>query len=220
MAWTRTDIANRALGVLGVKGLISDVDADTTTEAKATRDVFDLAAQSLLSEFDWPMARRLEEMSLVDGSSTDPYSDDFHFAYRYSTYWMKFIGVSASGGGIRAENDKTKIAYRTISDTTGRLILTDQEDASADVLVLPEEGLYPAKYVEALAVLIAMMAGPRLAGATKGAMDLRGFYEAALSSAKAFAANEEGFQQPYETPAMIARRGRGQSNRAEWGFTT
>ena len=219
MAWTRTDIANRALGVLGVKEVISDVDADTTTEAKAVRAVFDLASESLLSEFDWPMARRLEEMSLVAGTSSAAYSDDYQYAYRYATYWMKFLGVSGEDGGIRAENDKTKIDYKTSSDTSGRLILTDQEDASADVLVLPEEGLFPAKYVEALAILIAMMAGPRLAGATKMAMDLRGFYEAAVSSAKAHAANEEGYSQPSETPSMIARRGyRGQ--RSDWGLRT
>ena len=138
MAWTRTDIANRALGVLGVKGTISDVDADTSELAKAVRAVFDLAAESLLSEFDWPMARRLEEMSLVSGTSSSAYSDDYQYAYRYSTYWMKFIGVSASGGGIRIENDLTKIDYRVISDTSGRLVLTDQEEASADALVLPE----------------------------------------------------------------------------------
>lgn len=219
MAWTRTDIANRALGVLGLKNVISDVDADTTPEARATREVFDLASESLLSEFDWPMARRLEEMSLVDGSSSDAYNDDYQFAYRYATYWMKFIGVQYADGGIRLQNDKTKIDYRIISDTTGRLILTDLEDASADVLVLPEEGLFPAKYVEALSVLIAIMAGPRLGGATKMALDLRGFYEAAVSSAKAHAANEEGYAQPTDPPSMIARRGQ-RSRLSDWGFTT
>lgn len=207
MAWTRTDIANRALGILGVKEAITDVDTDTSREAKAIRAVLDIAIESIASEFDWPYTRRKEEMTLIDGSASEAYNNDWQYAYQYSTYWVKFFRVQQADGGDRNPTDESKIPYEIISYSSGRLILTDQEDASADVAVLPEEGFYPAKYIEALAYLTAMMAGPRLEGATKKSADLRPMYESVLSSAKATAANESNYEMPPDTTAVRARRG-------------
>jgi hypothetical protein len=207
MAWTRTDIANRALGILGVSDSITDVDTGTTREAKAIRAVLDIAIESMASEFRWPLTVRVEEMSLVDGTASEAHSDDWQYAYRYSSYWVKFFGVREDETNGRQETEKSKIPYLVISDTSGRLILTDLEDASAEVAVLPEEGFYPAKYVEALANKVAMMAAPRLEGSTRKPVDLRAQYEAALSDAKATAANESGYEMPLDTPAVAARRG-------------
>lgn len=209
MAWSRTDIANRALGALGVKKAITDVDTDTNAEAKAVREVLDLAIESLVAECDWPMARRTEEMSLVSGSSTSPYSDDWVYAYRYSTTWMKLIRVQQEDGGDRQPSESSMCPYRVISDTSGRLVLTDEESAEAEVLVLPDEGHYPAKFVEALALKVAIMAGPRLAGDVKNGSSLQQMYEMALSNAMATAANEQGYFLPLDPQGIRARRGSG-----------
>lgn|SRR3990167_989093 len=207
MAWSRTDIANRALGVLGISDSINDVDTGTSREAKAVRAVLDMAIESLSSEFAWPFTRKVEEMSLVDGTSSDAYSEDWQYAYRYSTYWVKFFAVRDADTNGRFETEKNRVEFKVVEDASGRLVLTDLEDASAEVAVLPEEGLYPAKYVEALSTKVAMMAGPRLEGATKKSIDLRAQYENELSSAKATAMNEAEYQLPMDGPAVAARRG-------------
>lgn len=207
MAWNRTDIANRACGVLGISTEITDIDADDTRVAKAIRAVLDLAIESMASEFDWQYQRRIEELSLVDGSASDAYSDDWQFAYRYGTHWAKLLGVVEDGSNTRFQTETSKIPYKIISDSSGRLILTDLEDASADVAILPEEGLYPGKYIEALSVKVAMMAGPNLEGMTRKPVDLRNQYESELSSAKAAAANEAQHDNDIDTPAIRARRG-------------
>jgi hypothetical protein len=207
MAWTDTDIANRALGMLGVKAVITSLSSDTSTEAKAVRAVFDMARDSINSEFDWPHSRQVVELSLVSGTASSAYSDHWQYAYRYGTTWKKLLGVVGDDTSDRALTESSKIPYQVISDSAGRLILTDLADASALVLVLPEEGHYPAKYVEALAAKVALMAMPRLASSTREDGDLRQEYESLLSNAKATAANEAGFELPVDTPAIEARRG-------------
>lgn len=214
MAWTRTDIGNLALRRLGISVTMTDVDTDTTTQAKAVRAVLDLSIQSLISEYHWPMAERMEEMGLVDGTASDPYNDDFCFAYRYRTTWMKFIRVVPENGGDRNPTQSSWIPYKIISDTSGMLILTDQEDADAEVLVLPEEGFFPAKFVEALSVKTAMLAGPSLEGDTRGSRDLEREYEVAIAQAKVAAATEAAYDLPRDTPAMQARRGIIRSDRS------
>lgn len=207
MAWTRTDIGNLGLRRLGISHTMTDVDTDTDTRAKAVRAVLDLAIQSLMSEYHWPMAERMEEMSLVDGDADDPYNDDWTFAYRYSSTWMKFLRVVDEDGGDRSPTQQSMIEYKIISDTAGRLVLTDQEDAEAEVIVLPEEGFYPAKFVEALSIKVAMLAGPSLEGDTRKAADLEHDYETAVAHAKVAAATEASYQLPIDTPAIQARRG-------------
>jgi hypothetical protein len=207
MAWTRTDIGNLALRRLGISATMTDVDTDTSTQAKAIRAVLDLSIQSLISEYHWPMAERMEDLGLVDGDADDPYNDDFCFAYRYSTTWMKFIRVVDPDGGDRNPTQASWIPFKVISDTSGRLILTDLEDAEAEVLVLPEEGFFPAKFVEALSIKTAMLAGPSLEGDTRGAINLEREYEVAIAQAKVVAATEASYDLPRDTPAIQARRG-------------
>jgi hypothetical protein len=207
MAWTRTDIGNLALRRLGISVTMTDVDTDTSTQAKAVRAVLDLAIQSLISEYHWPMAERMEELGLVGGTASDPYNDDWTFAYRYSTTWMKFLRVVDEAGGDRNPTQSSTIPYKIISDSSGRLILTDLEDAEAEVIVLPEEGFFPAKFVEALSIKTAMLAGPSLEGDTRGARDLERDYENAVAQAKVAAATEASYDLPRDTPAIQARRG-------------
>jgi hypothetical protein len=216
MAWTRTDIGNLALRRLGISQTMTDVDTDTDTRAKAVRAVLDLAVQRLLSEYHWPMAERMEELGLVDGSEDEPYNDDWTFAYRYSTTWMKFIRVVDPAGGDRNPTQQSMIPYKTFSDTSGRLILTDLEDAEAEVIVIPEEGMYPAAFVEALSIKTAMLAGPSLEGDTKGGQDLEHDYETAIAHAKVIAATEAGYELPRDTPAIQARRGSGYRRGGTW----
>ena len=207
MAWTRTDIGNQALLMLGISKLMTDVDTDTSHRASVIRECFDLAAASVDSEFPWPLSQRVEELSLVGGSSSSAYSSDWTFAYRYATYVKSLQGLVASGTSDRFLTEAGKTEYQIISDTTGKLILTDLEDASAFVNVLPEEGLYPAKYVKALALQIAILAGPALVGEMKKEVDLSAAYAVALAEAKVTAANEGGYERRPDTPSVQARRG-------------
>lgn len=207
MGWTRTQIANLGLRACGFKGSIVDVDSDTTAQARIVRDVLDLAIEHLMSAYDWPHARRHVELSLVGGTSSSAWNDDFQYAYRYSTTWMKFIRVVDEDGGDRNPTDESNIPYRIDSDSSGRLVLTDLEDAEAEVIILPDEGQYPASFVEALRLKVGMMAGPSLWGDTKKAIDLSREYESAVAEARVFAANEGQYELRPDTPSIRARRG-------------
>jgi hypothetical protein len=214
MAWTSTQIANRALGAAGIKKAIVDLDTDDSAIAEVIREVYDLAVGVVDSEFPWPHSKRVEEMSLVDGDEDDPYSDDWTYAYRYSSYWQKFLGVVEDGYTGRAEVVDGRHEYEITSDEDGRLVLTDVEDASAIIHVLGEEGTWPAAYVEALAIKIASMAAPRLYGEAKTEIDLTQKYVDALATAKVITANEAGYERPLDPPSIQARRGASRWHRA------
>lgn len=207
MAFTRTDIGNLALRRLGISETMVDVDTDTSTRAKAVRAVLDLCIEVLIASYRWPMSELMEDLDLVDGTTSDPYNDDWTFAYRYDTTWMKFIRVVGEDGGDRNPTQTSMIPWRMLSDTSGKLILTDLEDADAEVLVLPEEGMYPGLFVEALSIKVAMLAGPSLEGDTRRPVSLEKEFEQALELAKVAAANEAGYELPPDTPAIQARRG-------------
>lgn len=209
MPFSRTDIANRALGACGVKAAISDVDTDTSGEASAIREVLDLAIGYVLSEADWPVGRRIEEMGLVSGSASSPYSNDWTYAYRYGSTWLKLVRVQPEDGGDRQPTESSACPFRISSDTSGRLVLTDEESAEAEVIVLPDEGHLPDKLVEAIALRAGMMAAPRLSGDARQGVDLERMYEQALSSAMAAAANEGERFIPQDPPGIRARRGTG-----------
>jgi hypothetical protein len=212
MAWTRTDIGNLILRKCGIKDEMSNVDTDTGPRAKAVRAVLDLAIESLMSEAPWPLSHQYVELSLVDGDADEPYNDDWTYAYRRNVAWMKFLRVIEEDGGDRQPTESSEIPWGITSDGSGGLILTDQEDAEGEVIVLPEEGYFPAKFVEALVIKGAMLAGPSLFGDIKKGMDLQKDYENAVSSAKVTAANEMGHNYPQLPPGMRARNGSGTYN--------
>lgn len=206
MAWTRTDIANKAAGYLGVGKQISEIDTDTTEEAKSIRAVFDMAMESVLSELDWGFARTRAELSLVSDENED-HNGDWKYAYRYPSGCLLFKRVVASDLGDRNPSEESEIPWGVETDDSGRLIVADEADAQGEYIYAPEEGLLPAKFVLCVSLKIAMLAGPRLERDAQSGSQFLNLYEQTLSEAKAVAANEGGYELRPDTPSLRARRG-------------
>lgn len=206
MPWTRTDIANVALTFMGLKG-VSDIDTDTGADAKAIREIMDLAIDDFMGEAPWPMGTKVAELSLVEELDDDE-NAEWDYSYRYPSDCVRLIRVrSEAREDNRYASEQNSIEYKIESDTSGRLILSDEEDAEAEYVYIPEEGLFPGKAIHALALSIAKMAAPRIKQAASAAQQFVSQYEAALNNAKVLAANEGQHLRPQDPPAIRARRG-------------
>lgn len=207
MAWSDTQIANRALGILGFKGVVVDLQNDTTPQAKTLRANYALALGDLMSEAPFGAGVRQGELTPV-GDPDVRYSPDYRYAYRYPPLAAMLNGLlDAEGGGGRRQTELSEIPYRIVSDDLGRLILTDQANAWAEWVQVPDESFLEAKLVQALAMKLAMMSAPVLGREGQAGQDLEAPYARLLSEVKALAANRDLVDRAPDPPHLRARRG-------------
>lgn len=207
MAWNDTEIANRALGILGFKGVVVDLQNDTTPQAKVLRSNYALALADLMSEAPFGAGVRQGELSPV-GDPSVRYSPDWHYAFRYPPLAAMLNGLlDSEGGSGRRQTELSEIPYRILSDDDGRLILTDLENAWAEWIQVPDESALEAKLVQALAMKLAMMSAPVLGREGQAGQDLAAPYARLLSDVKAAAANKDQVDRPADPPHLRARRG-------------
>ena len=206
MAWNDTEIANRALGDLGYRDAIVDLATDTSLQARVLRGNFDLAVEDVLSDAPFGVGLRMGELTIVSDPDV-PYNDQYWFAYRYPTGSVLFRAVLPEGQAGRMATEKSQIPWKMHSDASGRLILTDQENAEGEWVVAPASGFLTAKLVLAVALRLAMLSAPRLRRENQSALDLEAPYQRLLSEVKAHNAAESGFEPAPDPPFLRARRG-------------
>jgi hypothetical protein len=197
----KVDICNLALSHLGIGKDLTDVDTDAGQEALACRRFYSTALEKVLRDYDWPFATVIEALALVE---EDP-NDEWAFSYRYPSGALKFRRILS---GQRNDTRQSRVPYRLISDSQGRLILTDAEQAEGEYTAnVTDPALYSPDFVIALSYLLGGFIAPRLTAGDPyklGEKSLR-MYEYEISKARANAANEE---QPDELPdaeMIIAR---------------
>ena len=81
MASSTTEIANLALGHLGIGKDIANLDTESSQEAKAMRRYYDICRRTVLQEFTWPFATKFVTLGLVEEDPTD--AEEWAFSYRY-----------------------------------------------------------------------------------------------------------------------------------------
>lgn len=81
MAASKTAICQRALARLGCTTNVSDIDTDTSQEAKLCRIFYDSALTNVLESFDWPFANRTSEVALVETNLNGKWAS--HYAYPF-----------------------------------------------------------------------------------------------------------------------------------------
>jgi len=150
------DICNLAISHLGSGKEIANVETETSQEALACHRYYELARDTTLKAFPWPFATRIAALALIEEDPTP----DWYYSYRYplnSLYLWKLTSATD------VLDPNVKIPYKIIGDDSGRILLTNMEDASVEYISRVENPLrYPPDFIEALSYRLAAFITPRL----------------------------------------------------------
>lgn len=157
----KNDIANMALGHLGVSSVISDFQTDNSTEGKILRRYFRRSLDDLLEQHDWTFAKRTAKLFLQ--------SEDPEYGYKYSyIYPVNAIVVRevAPNGmflpDIELYEDQILHFEERVFGNM-RLIYTNVSDAYAKYTEkIEENSTFPSSFGRALAAQLALDMGPQL----------------------------------------------------------
>jgi hypothetical protein len=143
MTVTAVSLCNMALARLGADQQISAIDA-TTSQSRACLLVYEQCRDELLRAHDWIFAERRVALA-EDGTAPDPWT----YQYRYPTDCLKIRGIDPE---VLIEATDNRIPHDVTSDSTGRLILTDQADAILVYTVkITDTAQFPPDFASALA---------------------------------------------------------------------
>lgn len=198
---SNTEIANLAIGHLGVGKEIANLDTENSKEAMACRRFFSDARDATLRDFNWPFARRFRTLTLVE---EDP-NDEWGYSYRYPTNCLAFRRILS---GIRNDTRQSRIPYLLANDDDGELILTDKEDAQGEYTVkITDPARFSADFRIALSLRLAAYIAPWVAGGDPFKLGQRALtlYQFEISKAQATAGNEEQAEEPPESEYVRAR---------------
>lgn len=187
MAVYNTEIANLAIAHLGVSKQISDLETETTVEARTCRLFFERALKSVLRSYPWPFCTEVRELSLVE---EDP-NDEWAFSYRYPAEALHVRRILNPG---TIETSDTRLTYKIAQDDTGKLIFTDQEDAQVEITKYIEDyTVMTDDFQMALSFLLAHYIAPTLTNGDPFKLGERAKlnYLEEISKAKGTSVNEE-----------------------------
>lgn len=203
MASSKTQIANLAISNLGIGKEISDLDSDSSEEARACRRYYEEARDTVLRDFPWPFATKIATASLIE---EDPVTE-WNYSYRYPSDCLMIRKLLS---GQRNDSRNSRVPYRIASDDSGRLFYTDLEDAEFEYTSRNESvEMYPSDFVVALSYRLAAYIAPRISGGDHINMHERmmGMYMQEISNAQANSFNEEQVDQVVDSEFIRAREG-------------
>ncbi len=184
---SETEISNMAISHLGVGKEIADLDTETSAEAKACRRFYDIARDTVLRDFEWPFATKIASLGLVE---SDP-NTEWDYSYRYPSDCITLRRILS---GVRQDTLDSKVPYKIAQDSSGRLIFSDEENASVEYTVkVTDPAKYTPDFTLALSYRLAVYIAPRV---TRGdpfklMEKAMGMYMDIIGDAKANAYNEE-----------------------------
>lgn len=153
---SKTEICNLALSHLGVGKEIAILESERSQEASACRRFYDTALDATLRDYPWAFATKIVALGLIE---EDP-NDEWLYSYRYPT---DCVFIKRILSGIKNDTRQTRINYRILSDSAGRIIYTDQENAEAEYSYrVTDTSLYPSDFIMALSYRLAHYIAPRV----------------------------------------------------------
>lgn len=184
------DIANMALSHLGIGEEIASL-TEKSDEARACNRFFEPCRDATLRDFPWPFATKFAVLGLVEEiDDDDATEDEWDYSYRYPPDCAKIIRIRS---GSRNDSRDERVPYKIAKDTSGRLIYTDEEDATVEYieLITDPERFTPDFYM-ALSFRLAAMIAPRLTAGDPYKLGPRAYqmYVHEIERAKATALNE------------------------------
>ena len=157
----KSDIANMALGRLGVSSTITDIESDFSTEAKIIKRHFRTSLDYLLEQHFWNFARGTAVLikQFDNPDSTHLYSyymPGDALLIRQLAFQGNFIN------GIELYPDQ-KIPFDEVYVGTTRLIYTNLSEAEAEYTKqVAENSVFPSHFGRALAALLSKDIAPSL----------------------------------------------------------
>lgn len=198
---SKVEIVNMALSHLAIGKEISNLESESSEEARTARRFYDIARDTTLRDFPWPFATKIAALSLIE---TEP-NTEWAFSYRYPTGCVYLRRILS---GLRNDSRDTRAPYRLAQDESGQIIYTDGEDAQAEYTVKADNPqFYPADFMLAFSYLLAALMAPRLTGGDQfklGAQAWR-LYQAMTGKAVSRAFNEEQAEEEVESESIRAR---------------
>jgi hypothetical protein len=200
---SKTEIANLAISHLGIGKEIANLDTEQTEEASACRRYFDVAKENTLGDLYWNFATRFATLGLVTTTPTE----EWGYSYRYPTDCLEVRRILS---GIRNDTQRTRIPFKIISDSAGKLIYTDEAEAKIEYTRnISDIDLFSPEFKMALSFRLAYYIAPRLTAGDpfKLKQDMLGLYDIELGLAKKKNMNEETMDQQPESEFIRNRNG-------------
>lgn len=122
MALSSTEIANMAIKHLGHAKPIQSLDTDKSAAGHACRTFYNMVVRLVLRDFKWPFAQKILTMQLTQ----DEPGEHWEYAYQYPVNCARFGKIQSD---VRVDSRYTKIPYQIARGTSGKIILTEKEDA-------------------------------------------------------------------------------------------
>ena len=155
---SNTEIANLALGHIGVSKLIANLDTEQSQEASASRRFYDIALKEVLRDFKWPFATRIEALALIEASP----NTEWDYSYRYPS---NCIALRRILSGTRNDSRQTRVPYKIAFDASGRIIFSDESTASIEyTYYITDPSYYPSDFIMAFSHKLAALLAPQLTG--------------------------------------------------------
>src|SRR5687767_3211022 len=110
------DIANMALGHLGISTEIQVLATEASKEARACRRYYNLARDKTLRDFDWPFANAIEDLQLIEEQPTVEWA----YSYRYPANAVAVRRIL--NGATRADTESSRVRFSVGRDDLGRII--------------------------------------------------------------------------------------------------
>lgn len=146
MAQTATEICNLALGRIGVRQFINDLQNQKTTEAATARVFYEPARDTVLASFPWQFATGRAVLALTALERTN-------WLYVYTLPADCLAARYLVVEGVQEPRPDQRAPYGLENDeTVGKVLLTDLEAAElVYTRALEDVNLFPPLFVEALA---------------------------------------------------------------------
>ncbi len=204
MAPSKTNICNQALLHLKNSKLITNVDTDNTLQSNAFLTFYDDALEEMLRECDWPFAKDIETLALVEEDPDDGAEWGFYYRWPATCVRARYI----VDGNLNPSPVSPRIPFEIGADDTGLLILTDEEDAVlAFTKSVDDVTLMSPRFRRTLSYKLAYLVAPVLCGDDRAGLgrSAQMNYELELSRAKAEYLNERQRSAPPESEFIEGR---------------
>jgi hypothetical protein len=157
----KQDIANLALGHLGVTLRVNDLTNELTSQAKIIRNNFRTSLDTILAEHEWTFATGFAELALNEENPIQGYL--YAYALPADCIVMRMIAMDGYFPKVK-QYEKEKLKFRNIYNGSGpRLIYTDIQNAHGEYTVrMPEDAAFPPYFGRALSHQLALDIAPGL----------------------------------------------------------
>jgi len=158
---SRLDIANLALGKLGVSLTITDYANDISNQAKVIRRHFKMALELLLEKHPWNFATKYGALTLVSEDAKQPYR--YLYSVPADCLIIREIADEERFTDVERYEDY-KIRWEQVYEAAGAIrIRTNLVDAWAKYTVAVDETYsFPSHFGRALAAQLALEIAPSL----------------------------------------------------------